>query len=249
MDILSHGLWGGAAFGRRNKTSFWKAFLFGIMPDFLAFVPFLAGSWVGLFTYPHWASGSTPSPDAFPSFVYLGYSLTHSLIIFALVFLLVWIIRRKPLYEMFAWPLHIIFDIPLHSNDFFPTPFLWPLSDFHIDGISWAHPFVFLPNVILLILIYGYFFMYKKGWKKMSERSTNESSLWFRARNYDVIWRPVSWQGWMVTLVYFGIVILTALNLNTLSYSTSDFLISFSTPFIISSLIFLTICYVKGKRG
>ncbi len=43
MDIVSHGLWGGAAFGRKNKKSFWVAFLFGVLPDLLAFGPFFIG--------------------------------------------------------------------------------------------------------------------------------------------------------------------------------------------------------------
>ncbi len=249
MDILSHGLWGAATFGRKNRASFWMSFLFGIMPDFLAFVPFLAGSWIGVFTYPHWATGSTPSPDAFPSFVYLAYSYTHSLIIFALVFLLVWILRKKPLYEMFAWPLHIIFDIPLHSTDFFPTPFLWPLSDFHIDGIPWSEPYIFLPNVVFLIVIYLYFLVYKKGWKRLSRKGEHESSLWFRSEKLSLVWKPISWQGWLVSCVYIGIIIPTAYNLSSQSHSLSDFLISFSVPFIISTSIFLGICYVKGKRA
>lgn len=247
MDIFSHGLWGGAAFGRRSRASFFKSFLFGIMPDFLAFVPFLAGSWMGVFAYPHWATGSTPNPDAFPSFVYLTYSFTHSLIIFLLVFLLIWIIRKKPLYEMFAWPLHIIFDIPLHSTDFFPTPFLWPISNFHIDGIPWSEPYIFLPNVIFLIIIYIYFLAYKGGWKMLSQRDM--VSPWFRAKKFSLFWKPVSWQGYLILFVYGGIMIPTGINLSKQSHSISDFLIAFSVPFIISSSIFLAICHMKGKRA
>lgn len=37
MDIISHGLWGGIAFGRKNKKDFWQSFAFGVMPDLLAF--------------------------------------------------------------------------------------------------------------------------------------------------------------------------------------------------------------------
>jgi hypothetical protein len=37
MDILSHGLWGAIAFGRRDRPSFWLAFLLGLAPDLLSF--------------------------------------------------------------------------------------------------------------------------------------------------------------------------------------------------------------------
>ena len=32
MDIVSHGLWGALAFGRKNRRSFWLAFGIGLAP-------------------------------------------------------------------------------------------------------------------------------------------------------------------------------------------------------------------------
>ncbi len=40
MDIFSHGLYGGVAFGRISKRDYITAFLFGIAPDLLAFGTF-----------------------------------------------------------------------------------------------------------------------------------------------------------------------------------------------------------------
>ena len=37
MDIISHGLWGAFAFGRRNRTSFSLAFAIGMAPDLFSF--------------------------------------------------------------------------------------------------------------------------------------------------------------------------------------------------------------------
>jgi len=37
MDIISHGLRGGIAVGRKNKKQFWLSFAFGILPDFVSF--------------------------------------------------------------------------------------------------------------------------------------------------------------------------------------------------------------------
>ena len=47
MDIVSHGLWGGLAFGRKNKKSFWLSFLFGIAPDFCSFGIFTISTILG----------------------------------------------------------------------------------------------------------------------------------------------------------------------------------------------------------
>lgn len=161
MDIVSHGLWGGAAFGRKNKKSFWTAFVFGIAPDFLAFAPFFATIFLGLSKLPN-IHQEPPDPALIPSYVYNVYSVTHSLVIFLSVFLIVWFVLKRPFWEMSAWGLHIIMDIPTHSHAFFPTPFLWPLSHLEVNGIPWSHAVIMIPNIILLVIIYCLFFIKKK---------------------------------------------------------------------------------------
>lgn len=43
MDIISHGLYGGAVFGEKNRKQFRLAAGFGVLPDFLAFgLPFIS---------------------------------------------------------------------------------------------------------------------------------------------------------------------------------------------------------------
>jgi hypothetical protein len=41
---------------------------------------------------------------------------------------------------MLGWLLHIAIDIPTHSFRYYATRFLWPVSDFRIDGIAWRTP-------------------------------------------------------------------------------------------------------------
>lgn len=156
MDILSHALWGGVGFGRKNRSDFWAAFMLGMSPDLLAFgipsitriITALSGN--GL---PEEFHGNMAY---FPSYVFTLYSIGHSLVIFTLAFIAVWIFRKKPYIPLFAWFFHIFLDIFTHSIDFFPTPFLWPLSDYHFDGQSWGQPLIFIPNVLLLFAAYGY---------------------------------------------------------------------------------------------
>ena len=161
MDIISHGLWGSLVFGRQNRKNFWMAFFFGIAPDIFSFGVFAPLYWLGIVSGPDWSLGP-PDPSAIPQYVHSLYHITHSLIVFSIVFSLVWLIRQKPFWEMSAWGLHILVDIPTHSNSFFPTPFLWPFSDFHISGIPWSHPVIFIPNVVLLAGLYLWFFVIRK---------------------------------------------------------------------------------------
>jgi membrane-bound metal-dependent hydrolase YbcI (DUF457 family) len=154
MDIISHGLWGGAAFGRRNKKSFWTAFGFGVMPDLLSFGLFTVSIWLGWSQVVNWGE-DVPNLSGIPSYVYHLYDVTHSLVVFLLAFALVWIVRRKPLWELSAWGLHIALDIFTHSNRVFPTPFLWPISGYRFDGIRWSDPMIFFPNVAGLLVVYS----------------------------------------------------------------------------------------------
>jgi hypothetical protein len=162
MDIVSHGLWGALAFGRESRRSFWLAFLLGMGPDLSAFGPFFLLVFLGIKQRPRFTE--PPDPAIFPPFVHETYNVSHSLIVFALLFALLWIIFRRPIWEFSAWGLHILFDIPTHSYRFFPTPFLWPVSNFYIDGHPWSRPEIFIPNVILLVVLYAWYFG-KRCWK------------------------------------------------------------------------------------
>lgn len=154
MDIFSHGLYGGVAFGRMSKRDYITAFLFGIAPDFLAFGIFFI---INLFSF-----GSFGKPDlaSIPQYILTIYDFSHSLVIFSAFFALLWFLGYKHFAKLtLAWPLHILIDIPTHDSTFFPTPFLWPISDFHIDGVSWGQPMIFIPNVILLLGLYLYWYI------------------------------------------------------------------------------------------
>lgn len=172
MDIISHGLWGGLAVGRKSRRSFWLSFFCGIAPDLFSFGLFSAMSILGFASGPDWSNGP-PDARSIPSYVYMLYNITHSFVTFAVVFIILWAIFKKPIYELLAWPLHILFDIPTHSTAFFPTPFLWPLLEYRVNGIPWSHPFIFFPNWIFLILLYLYFFVYKKRKKVPTDYAKN----------------------------------------------------------------------------
>lgn len=67
---------------------------------------------------------------------------------------------------MGGWLLHILMDIPSHSYDFYPTPFLWPISDFKINGFHWGTPWFMITNYSLIIISYLILYFLKKRNKK-----------------------------------------------------------------------------------
>jgi hypothetical protein len=69
-------------------------------------------------------------------FVCQLYHCSHSLLVFATVFGLVWALKRRPMLEQLGWALHFLIDIPTHHG-IFATHFLGPISSCGFDGIRW----------------------------------------------------------------------------------------------------------------
>ena len=63
--------------------------------------------------------------------------------------------KRLPYYAL-AYPTSILFDIPTHTKEFLPTPFLWPVSDWVFDGFSWGNGYFMLINwgLIFGLIVY-----------------------------------------------------------------------------------------------
>ena len=146
MDTLSHGLWGGMIFGWRRR--FGLAFLFGVSPDLFSF-----GLWMFVRVVQRGFTCGKPSLAVLPQWLDAAYSLTHSLVIAGLVFAVLWWKKRDLAVPFSAWIVHILTDIPTHSRAFFPTPFLYPLSDYTFDGFSWGQWWFMLLNYSCLLVL------------------------------------------------------------------------------------------------
>ncbi|MBI2626876.1 MAG: DUF192 domain-containing protein [Parcubacteria group bacterium] len=160
MDVFAHGLYGGA-FSRiiKPKTSFWIAVLFGVLPDVISFGPHFINSFI--------LNGSSFNVPVFniPSYVNNLYNITHSLILAILLSFTVWRFLPKYKLEFLAWPLHVLFDIPTHTN-FYTTPFLWPISNIKIHGISWGQTWFMILNYIAISIIFLVLLKYRRvSWK------------------------------------------------------------------------------------
>jgi len=164
MDLLSHGVWTGIIFARKKLA--WWAVMFGMLPDLLAFTPYILvrainGGIQNIFI----------TPLVYPEWVIMLYNSTHSLVIAGLIFTVL-IFWRQDLGILFlAWPLHILFDIPTHSAETFPTKFLYPLSHLYFDGLHWKNWYIFFGNWTAIALTYCIFILYRKYLSQSYEKS------------------------------------------------------------------------------
>ena len=101
-----------------------------------------------------------PNLAQIPHWVFVLYGITHSLFVFGATIGIVYLVLGSIPAFLWAWLIHILIDIPTHSREFLPTPFLWPVSDWYFPGISWGTPWIMALNWggIIVALIYIYFF-------------------------------------------------------------------------------------------
>ncbi len=151
MDTISHALWGKGLFGYRKYR--YLSFVFGAIPDLLSFgIYFLSN----LILNPSNIKFGKPNLSEIPEWVFSLYNFSHSLIISTIFILIIYKINREIYFPMLAWPFHILLDLLTHSRDFFPTPILWPISDYRFDGIPWSNSYIMITNIIFIFLIFIY---------------------------------------------------------------------------------------------
>lgn len=91
-----------------------------------------------------------PNLELIPSWVFVLYGATHSIFVFAFVFLAVYYFTKKQPVYLLPWIVHILIDIPTHSREFLGTPFLWPVSNWLFPGINWGTSMFMLSNYIAI---------------------------------------------------------------------------------------------------
>ena len=74
----------------------------------------------------------------------------------------------------------------------------------------------------------------------------NPKGYWFKRKLFGWGWVPVRWQGFVVTFAYMGV--LLGLGLNLERSESVDVGIEFIAPLIVSTVILITICYLKGEK-
>ncbi|RJR27901.1 hypothetical protein C4561_01285 [candidate division WWE3 bacterium] len=75
----------------------------------------------------------------------------------------------------------------------------------------------------------------------------NQHNLWFKAKWFGWGWTPVTWQGWLVTLVYLVLIILLSSTVDE-SSSNQEVLFMFVLPTTLLTITLIRIAYKKGEK-
>ena len=151
MDTISHALWGKGLFGYSKHR--WYSVLFGAFPDLSSFGIFFI---FNILKSPASYKFGKPALDEIPYWVFNLYDFSHSLVIAIISLLITYCINKDFCFPMLAWPFHILLDIFTHSAAFFPTPIFWPILDYKFDGIPWSSPYIWLSNILCIIILFLY---------------------------------------------------------------------------------------------
>lgn len=168
MDTLSHGLWAGAAvmaLARRKpvtRAQLAGAVVMGILPDIAQAIPVLGWALTrddSIAAFMSFAA-ATPGREAVmpPGIEAVSHHLhcmLHSIVIAALATLAAWRLRPVLLVPFVGWWLHILLDVPTHSESYYAVPLLYPFTYWGVDGIAWTTPWVLAVNYGGLALAYG----------------------------------------------------------------------------------------------
>src|SRR3989344_7355738 len=99
MDILAHILWSWAML--RKCKQFWLVAIASVLPDLLAFGPHFAASLMD-----NGFSFGAPELHSLPPYVFSSYNVTHSLVICALAFGLIYLLQHRIPLWLLGWPIH-----------------------------------------------------------------------------------------------------------------------------------------------
>lgn len=154
MDIISHALLTNLIFKDAPTSQRLLATAFGILPDLVAFGSMFNSVFLRKILF-----FKKPPHSLFPPYIMRLYFICHSLIIWLIVFLLLWLFGFKWLAIAFCgWGLHIVIDIFTHSRHSFPTHILWPFSNFYFSGIGWSNKWFMIFSYTLIAFLYLVFY-------------------------------------------------------------------------------------------
>lgn len=166
MDLLAHALWTGAgvaALQRRwpvSGTAAAAGVAMSVVPDLAHSLPVLAwvaagdGTWAQGLAYA-WATPSTE--PVLPQWVRLWshhlHCTTHSVLVAAAVTVICWPWRRVMWLPLVGWWLHIVIDVFSHSNEFYPVPLFYPITQRGFGMVAWNTPWFAAWNYGALVAV------------------------------------------------------------------------------------------------
>lgn len=75
----------------------------------------------------------------------------------------------------------------------------------------------------------------------------NPHGYWFKRRLYGWGWVPVTWQGWIVVLLYIALLLAFAFTIDEKS-PPQEIMFTFILPLLLLTGALIRICYKKGEK-
>lgn len=72
--------------------------------------------------------------------------------------------------------------------------------------------------------------------------------LWFKAKRYGWGWYPVTWQGWLVIIMYTLFITHRAVVVSAMFDTETSALFRYFFEMIIPTILLLWVCYKKGEK-
>jgi hypothetical protein len=140
----------------------YKGMIIALIPDFISYVHYFHKLSQKYDTYNFLTLASNATPNDLEKIDYQLYDTGHSLVFWLIA---LFIFKDKAIYAgIFA----IIMDIFLHSNEKWVGPaFMYPLSDYRFNGISWSSP---KGRIIVFTIIVGILIMSKNTKQKIIDK-------------------------------------------------------------------------------
>ncbi len=76
----------------------------------------------------------------------------------------------------------------------------------------------------------------------------NPQGYWFKAKLYGWGWTPAKWQGWLVSFIFTGLIVLNFYRIDSVSHSESDKLTSLIPQTAVLVLVLIFICWKTGEK-
>ncbi len=119
----------------------------------------------------------------------------------------------------------------------------WLIIPALLGGLTWFFSSDFALGVavfgiVLMPWLIGLYIPYAKD---------NPKHLWFKRKLYGWGWTPVTWQGWLITILYVGLVAVFSLTTNENS-SDREKMFTFGLPVVLLTVTFIRIAYLKGEK-
>lgn len=75
----------------------------------------------------------------------------------------------------------------------------------------------------------------------------NPHGYWFKRKLYGWGWTPVTWQGWLLIIVYILLIVVFSMTIDNTS-PRQEVVFTFILPVVLLTVALIRICYRKGEK-